>query len=219
VSAQPKIIDRSAETRQRLIEAALDLFGAQGFEGTTTRQLALKARVNLAAIPYHFGSKEKLYRAVAEHIVEGIRMRVLAGVGPLPLRAADPKAAREGLHRLLGRVAEILTGSETDRFARFILRELMTPTADLEIFYRGVVEPVQGQICALIAAATGRAPDERAVRLQGVMLFGQIAIFRLAQPIIRRHLGCKTIGTEERARIKRLVQFNLDAILDAGGSP
>lgn len=219
--AEPRSLDRSADTRQRLIEAALDLFGAQGFEGTTTRQLAERAKVNLAAIPYHFGSKEKLYQAVAGHIVDDIRARVLASIGALDGGTASlpSQAARQALHLLIERVAEVLTSPEADRFARFILRELMAPSAALEIFYQGVVEPAQTLVCALIAAAGGHAPEPQALRIQGIMLFGQIAIFRFAQPVVRRRLDCTTIGAGELAQIKRMLRFNLDAILDAGGTP
>ena len=49
---------RGEDTRQRLIEAALKIFGESGFEGASTRMLADAAGANLAAIPYHFGSKE-----------------------------------------------------------------------------------------------------------------------------------------------------------------
>ena len=57
-------------TRQKLIEAGVEIFGRYNFEATTTRMLADRAGVNLAAIPYHFKSKEGLYHAVVRHIVE-----------------------------------------------------------------------------------------------------------------------------------------------------
>ena len=71
--------DRGAETRERLIEAGLDIFGRLGFEGATTRQIVDQAGANLAAINYHFGSKEALHVAVAERIVA----RIGALVGPV----------------------------------------------------------------------------------------------------------------------------------------
>jgi AcrR family transcriptional regulator len=209
--------DRSAETRLRLIEAALDLFGMQGFERTTTRRLAEQARVNLAAIPYHFGSKEKLYQAVAGHIVEAVRERVIANMGASAEH--EPRAARVALHRLLEGAVDLITSAPADRFARFVMRELMAPTPAFEIFYQGVVEPVQTRICALIEAATGRRTGQQEIRVQGIMLFGQIAIFRFAQPVVRRRLDKKALGPEEIALIKRQLHFNLDAILDAGGTP
>ena len=104
--------DRGAETRQRLVEAALDVFGRYGFEGATTRQIAKEAKANLAAIVYHFGSKEALHVAVAEYIVG----RIAALVGPslaaaaAPDAAATPAAARAALFRLLEAYADVILG-------------------------------------------------------------------------------------------------------------
>src|SRR3546814_4367559 len=68
--------DRGEETRQRLLDAAIDVFGRRGYEGASTRALAGAAGANLAAIPYHFGGKEGLYLAAATHIAEQIGGRM-----------------------------------------------------------------------------------------------------------------------------------------------
>jgi AcrR family transcriptional regulator len=60
--------DRDRDTRQRLIDAGLEIFGTYNLEGATTRQLAEHAGVNQAAIPYYFGGKEGLYFAVIEYL-------------------------------------------------------------------------------------------------------------------------------------------------------
>jgi AcrR family transcriptional regulator len=57
------------DAKQRLIEAGLEIFGTFNLEGGTTRQLAQRAGVNQAAIPYYFGGKEGLYLAVIEHLL------------------------------------------------------------------------------------------------------------------------------------------------------
>ena len=51
---------RSEQTRLKLIQATLDVVGRHGYELATTRMLTAQAGVNLAAIPYHFASKEAL---------------------------------------------------------------------------------------------------------------------------------------------------------------
>jgi len=53
-------------TRRAILDAAEECFAASGFTGATTRQVAARAGVNVATLHYHFGSKEKLYRAVLE---------------------------------------------------------------------------------------------------------------------------------------------------------
>ena len=54
----------SADTKTRILDAAEVLFTEHGFEATSLRQLTAAAGVNLAAVNYHFGSKEELFQAV-----------------------------------------------------------------------------------------------------------------------------------------------------------
>ena len=57
-------LDTSADTKTRILDAAESLFMEHGFEATSLRQLTTAAGVNLAAVNYHFGSKEELFQAV-----------------------------------------------------------------------------------------------------------------------------------------------------------
>jgi AcrR family transcriptional regulator len=54
----------SADTKTRILDAAELLFTEHGFEATSLRSLTAAASVNLAAVNYHFGSKEELFQAV-----------------------------------------------------------------------------------------------------------------------------------------------------------
>ena len=53
-----------AHTRTRILDSALEQFGARGFTATSVRDLATAAGVNVAAINYYFGSKEGLANAL-----------------------------------------------------------------------------------------------------------------------------------------------------------
>ena len=52
--------------KETIIESAIKLFGSQGFEGTSVREIAADAGVNVAMINYYFGSKDKLFESVVE---------------------------------------------------------------------------------------------------------------------------------------------------------
>lgn len=58
-----KIRSDGEQSRERLLQAAMRLFAAQGFSATSTREIALAAGANVAAIAYYFGDKAGLYRA------------------------------------------------------------------------------------------------------------------------------------------------------------
>ena len=68
-------------TRERILAAALDIFSQAGFDGTTTRDLAGRAGVNLGLIKYYFGSKEKLWREAVDRAASGLQ-EALAGAVP-----------------------------------------------------------------------------------------------------------------------------------------
>jgi AcrR family transcriptional regulator len=61
---------KAEDRREQILAAATDLFARQGFQGTTTREIAHRARVNEAIIFRHFPSKEDLYWAVIDHKCE-----------------------------------------------------------------------------------------------------------------------------------------------------
>lgn len=58
--------DRGAETRARIVSAALHEFADRGFEGTSTREISALAGVNQGLITYHFASKESLWKAAVD---------------------------------------------------------------------------------------------------------------------------------------------------------
>ena len=82
------------ETRTRILDAAEELFMQHGFEGTSMRLLTAKAGVNLAAVNYHFGSKDALIEArvppAPRPDERGAHRRARQGSRPRR-RAADPK--------------------------------------------------------------------------------------------------------------------------------
>jgi AcrR family transcriptional regulator len=62
----------TTDTKEQIISVAKRLFAERGFAGTTLRNVIGEADVNLAAVHYHFGSKEELFRAVVERFARPI---------------------------------------------------------------------------------------------------------------------------------------------------
>lgn len=67
---------RSIVTKSAILEAALVEFAHLGFEGATTRGIAARADVNPALIAHHFGSKDALWKAVAEQLMSSVAERL-----------------------------------------------------------------------------------------------------------------------------------------------
>jgi len=73
-------VNSSASTKDRILAAAETLFAQRGFDGASLRQLTAIAGVNLAAVNYHFGSKEKLVEQVFRRRLDALNQRRLAAL-------------------------------------------------------------------------------------------------------------------------------------------
>ena len=76
--ATSKRAGRGEETRERIIEAAIEAFANDGFGGTSTRRIAELAGANQGLITYHFGTKEKLWQAAVDSLFGGFSEALLA---------------------------------------------------------------------------------------------------------------------------------------------
>jgi AcrR family transcriptional regulator len=151
IAAQPEL-----DAKQRLIEAGLEIFGTFNLEGATTRQLAQRAGVNQAAIPYYFGGKEGLYLAVIEHLLthkaSRMQARALQIREILQQKRLSPGEALERIKTIFGAFLQILLEDKASTtWARIIMREQMQPTKAFDLIYERVIRPVHETLSALLA--------------------------------------------------------------------
>jgi AcrR family transcriptional regulator len=73
-------VNTSVSTKERILGAAELLFAQRGFDGASLRQLTAAAGVNLAAVNYHFGSKDKLVEQVFRHRLDALNERRLTAL-------------------------------------------------------------------------------------------------------------------------------------------
>ena len=207
---------RGDATRLALIQAALDLFGAKGFDAASTRAVAAAAGANLGSIAYHFGGKQGLRLACADHVVETVRSFLgptLAAVGSAPLTRAE---ARASLERVLAAfVAFMVVRPEAQSIARFVVREMFEPTEAFERIYAEAFAPMHERFCAVWAAATGAPADAPATKLATLAMLGHILYFRVARRVALRRLGWSDIGPREGEAIRSMLTTHLHAALAA----
>jgi AcrR family transcriptional regulator len=138
---------RNIDTRERILDAAEHLFMAHGFDGASMRQITREAAVNLAAVNYHFGSKEALMQEVFRRRLDWLneeRMRVLdemeEAAGDKPLK---PSQIVDGFFGTLLRLAEDKRRGGIV-FLRLLGRTLTDPSDFIRTFladkYAGVMD-------------------------------------------------------------------------------
>jgi AcrR family transcriptional regulator len=100
-----KVTRVSKATREKIIKAASRAFALNGYEGASIRTIVAEADVNQAAINYHFGSKEGLYRAVLQAAVRALMSDGDGAEGPgtLPRKTALRRFVRGQLRPMTAR--------------------------------------------------------------------------------------------------------------------
>jgi len=166
---------RSLDTRERLVEAALQVFASHGFEGATTREIARRAGVALAALPYHFTTKEALWKAAADRIFGRLgdsfrrRLEGLEGV-ELPTR----------LRLMLGDFVRFQAAHP--ELHRFMIQEGIARTPRLEWLVETHIRPIYGFVQAMVEAAqrAGMAPLGRPEHLHYMLIGAASSVYALA---------------------------------------
>ena len=89
-----------ADTKERILDAAEHLFAERGVDGASLRAVTREAHVNLAAVHYHFGSKEGLLEAVVARRIGPINQDRLKGLEELEAAAQGAPIPVEDLLRV-----------------------------------------------------------------------------------------------------------------------
>ena len=136
-----------ADTRLRILDAAEALFVEYGFETTSMRQITTKAGVNLAAVNYHFGSKEALIQEIFRRRLSWLNDQRLKELDRLEAEAAgEPLKPSQILHAFFG-VALKMAADKRDGgyiFMRLLGRTYTEPSEFIRSFlaekYAAVIE-------------------------------------------------------------------------------
>lgn len=209
---------RGDDTRRRLIEAGMVLFGSKGYEATTTRTLADEAGVNLAAIPYHFGGKDGLYMAVAQAVIEKLGAEMGGFLTEVEREieqgVASPHQAMALIERLMADFAEVvLMRPDAEHWLCFLMREQMEPTDVFPVLYESPVKRMRVLMVGLLSIISGLDASSVRLRLTAVELLGLVYVFRVARASVLREMGWSAIDEANFIRIRGVILDNTRLIL------
>ncbi len=208
---------RGEETRGRILDAALELFAASGFEGASTRTIAERAGVNLPAIQYYFGSKEGLYRAVVEQFSQELQAAVAPIAERIGREVDGGQPSRRKLVDLLCDMVDIVIALILDDSApnresrqRFFARMEVEPNAAFDALQGHMIHFVCEPCCAIIGRLLDRPPNDEQVLLHAMTIIGQAKIF--CSWGTGRVLHWDTIGEARVKKAQSIVRQHIEAI-------
>lgn len=163
--------DRGERARTRLLLEASRIFSEKGYAKASTREICEAARLNPAAIHYHFGDKDGLYHAVLSGPISGLAAQI-AGFDAPALTLA------QSLHHLLrafvGEDGQQVPGA--DDGTRLFLREMIEPSPVFAATAALHIGPVHEAIAQLLARHIGLRPNSEPDEEVHRLVFGLIAM-------------------------------------------
>jgi AcrR family transcriptional regulator len=185
------------DTKTRILDAAEKLFGENGFDATSLRDITTEADVNLAAVNYHFQSKDSLIEAVIQRTAAPVNDRRIA-----MLEAAGPRPTVE-------QIVEAFIGPALEHdfqpMAPLMARVLSSPEIMQRILKRHIETLSRRFDEALGVALPELSPAERMWRLH--FTAGAMAHTITRGPSMREVFGGVLDFDDRKQLIARLVRF------------
>lgn len=179
-------MERPTGTKAALLEAAGELFARTGFDGTSIRAISEKTGANVAAINYHFGSKENLYAEVLRNAVMHMHIENPETMLREGLEHGNtPQALADLIYRVLrNHLRAYYSENVPEWCAQVMMRSLLEPSPALQEIIRQFFVPEHNLTKELIRRAKPDASDDQ-IELDAFAIVGQVAFFKFGEiPIL-----------------------------------
>jgi len=197
-------------TRDKILNAAGEVFAEYGFEGATIRSITERAEVNVAAVNYHFRDKAELYNRV---VVDACSAR--AAWRDAMAKPSD--SPEERLRTLISHFLEYMLGPDRPAWKRRLMaREMANPTTALDELVEKNIRPLRDEfLIPTLRELTGDRFSRRQLSFIGSSVMGQCHYFHQSRPIIERLNPDFKIGKAEIEEIAdHITRFSLAAIAE-----
>jgi AcrR family transcriptional regulator len=215
---------RGEETRARIVEAAIAVFGERGYDGASTRDIATEAGVNAPAIQYYFDGKEGVYLACIEHLIALLWHKMGAPVEVAENTLADAEASDEAMIvaslGILGTVVSTIQDSpQTSAMRAFMDRHQagLCPEIASKAFEERFKARIGRVIRQLIARLSGFALEDERTVIHSMALFTQGLAFRVQKPKLLEALKWTEVNQPEMEMVRDVVlmqaRFTLEGLV------
>jgi AcrR family transcriptional regulator len=195
------------DTRQRLLEAAEQVFAEKGLEAGTVREIIRRAGVNLAAVNYHFGDKETLYQEAVKSAASCQNERY--PMPDWPPGTPPARKLREFIHAIAHRM---LDGGNQPWKRQLMMREMAQPTPACAALVREQIRPLAETLADILCELLPDvAPAKR--NLIAFSIVGQCLYYKVAQPIVAQLVGPEEYRTYDANFLaEHVTQFSFAAL-------
>lgn len=200
-----------AETRRRLLEAASAVFAEEGFFAATVREICRRADANVAAINYHFGDKEQLYREVMRMGLREADARYPITRESLGGADAPPEQRLRAFIATLMR--RIFDQDQSATYGKLMAREIIEPTPAFDVLLEETVRPNAALLHETVSELLGPDASAEAVRHAASSVIGQCLFYRHCLPMLTRVFPEQRFEPDDIERLAgHITEFSLGGL-------
>ena len=167
------------EPRERILLAAGKEFAERGYDAATVRDICSAAGVNLAAVNYYFGDKQRLYIESVKHAHEE-RLRQV----PQPEWAPGTPPARKLRDFIENLLERMLGGGQAPWQVKLMMREVIQPTEACRELVEDYIRPHFGVLMDILDELVGGRMPASELRRVGLSIIGQCFLYRAAGEVV-----------------------------------
>jgi len=180
-------------TKNKIFDAALKLFGQKGFDGTSTRDICKLAGVNISMISYHFGGKQELLDALVVKMINSQNEYMSSRVDfDTDLGALSREEKIAFLINFLDKFIDFMYGTISTEHIRFFLRVQYEPK-------QNVSSKIHDFLSKIMASIVKKDPEDKEVMYRLLFTMSQIAFPRMLpafspQPLKKCNFDFEDVG-------------------------
>lgn len=181
-SVRPRAKRKAVElTRDKLIEAAGEVFAERGYRAATIREICRLAGANVAAVNYTFGDKMGLYTEVLRHSVRAARTEAMTA-------ALDASRTPEDMIRgvVRARLMSLCKEARPDWQIRLVMHEFSHPTAAMGRVVDEGMRPIFERVRKAVGDIIGLPVEHETTLLSVNSIVGQILFYTFSKPVLTR---------------------------------
>ncbi len=210
----------TTKTRRKLLETAAAVFAEHGFAATTVRMICGRAKWNVSAVYYHFGSKEELYHEALHYT-----RRVVYDKYPLTYGLNAEATPEDRLHAFVRSLLLRIFDDDCNLgFGTLIMREIVELSRDLDVIVDEAIRSLFDRLVEIVQDLMGDDADRDLVLACSRSTISQCLMYLCSRSVIIRMTPGQTLEPDDVEIIsEQITSFTLNALQgmakNKGGRP
>ncbi len=203
---------KKKDTRQKLLDSAAILFSEKGYAKTSVAEICKLAGANIAAVNYHFQTKESLYRHVLQYTFDQAESRY-------PLQIEDEGTVEDKLYQIVfSLLKRILSRDMKGNFYKLVTKEMAEPTTESGTLINEIISRQRQRLQKLIREIYKKPASDELVARMTHSIVSQCLFLGMHEKGRLHHLKRKPLElADAKSFARHVTDFSLAGIKNYGG--